>query len=127
MKADRRGSGDHGRVGRFSRQVSQRSATVRHLVAIGAAILLALISPAMLLADAHRAAKRVDAAAMVLRDTLSGSDAGIPEGLLKRAECVGVFPSVWKGSFGFRGQIRQGGGELSDCRSRLERAGHVPH
>ena len=117
MKADRtRRSGNRGGlVGTFLRQVDSGSVTACCLVAIGAAVvLLTLISPAKLVADAHRAAKRVDAAAMVLRDTLSGSDAGIPEGLLKRAECVGVFPSVWKGALGF-GEAR--GGCTSGCQA----------
>ncbi len=120
MKADRtRRSGNRGGlVGTFLRQVDSGSVTACCLVAIGAAVvLLTLISPAKLVADAHRAAKRVDAAAMVLRDTLSGSDAGIPEGLLKRAECVGVFPSVWKGALGFGGKYGKG---VVSCRTAAQ-------
>ena len=116
MKADRRGSCNRvGRVGAFLPQVDLGSAIARCLAAIGAAVfLLTLISPAKLMADSRRAAKRVDADAMVLRDTLSGSDRGIPHGLLKRAECVGVFPSVWKGALGFGGKYGKG---VVSCRT----------
>ena len=119
MKAVRRRSRNRvGRVGAFLPQVDWGSAIARCLVAIGATVfLLTLISPAKLMADSRRAAKRVDAAAMVLRDTLSGSDRGIPHGLLKRAECVGVFPSVWKGALGFGGKYGKG---VVSCRTAAQ-------
>ncbi len=119
MKAARRRSCNRvGQSGPFWTKVDWRSATARCLFAVGAALFLpALIGPAKLMADSRKAAKRVDAAAMVLRDTLSGSDRGIPHRLLKRAECVGVFPSVWKGAFGFGGKYGKG---VVSCRTAAQ-------
>ena len=116
MKAEgRRSCNRVGRVAAFLPQVDWGSALARCLAAMGATLfLLTLTSPAKLMADSQRAAQRVRAAAMVLRDTLSGSDRGIPHGLLKRAECVGVFPSVWKGALGFGGKYGKG---VVSCRT----------
>ncbi len=119
MKAESRRTCDRvDRGGTFSSKVDLGSATTRRLLAVGAVLfLLTLISPVKLVGGARKAAKRVDAAAMVLRDTLSGIDRGIPHGLLKRAECVGVFPSVWKGALGFGGKYGKG---VVSCRTAAQ-------
>lgn len=52
--------------------------------------------------------RRLDDAALVLEDTLNSVDQGIPSNLLSRANCVGVFPSVWKGAFFFGGRYGKG-------------------
>ncbi len=60
------------------------------------------------------AVKRLDSAAAILRDTLEAPDQGIPQDLLDHAECVGIFPSVFKGAFIIG--ARYGKGVVS-CRS----------
>ncbi len=60
------------------------------------------------------ALKRLDSAAAVLRDTLDAPDQSIPQDLLDRAECVGIFPSVFKGAFIIGGRYGKG---VVSCRS----------
>ncbi len=52
--------------------------------------------------------RRLDEAALVLEATLDSADQGIPSNLLSRADCVGVFPSVWKGAFFLGGRYGKG-------------------
>jgi len=60
------------------------------------------------------ALKRLDSAAAILRDTLEAPDQAIPQDLLDHAECVGVFPSVFKGAFIIGGRYGKG---VVSCRS----------
>jgi SH3 domain-containing YSC84-like protein 1 len=62
----------------------------------------------------QQALERLNTAADVLKETLNAPDYNIPNDLLDRAECVGVFPSVFKGAFLFG--ARYGKGVIS-CRS----------
>ena len=60
------------------------------------------------------ALKRLDSAAAILRETLDAPDQAIPQDLLDHAECVGVFPSVFKGAFIIGGRYGKG---VVSCRS----------
>ncbi len=75
-----------------------------------AAMLLVLAAPLQLQAISKRtkAAERVDEARMVLDDSLAGPDRRIPQDLLDRADCVGIFPSVLKGAFLVGGRYGKG-------------------
>ena len=65
---------------------------------------LSLAVSAPVLADDGRLA---DATA-VLKEMAGSFDAGIPQDLLKKAECVVVIPGVKKGAIGFGGQYGRG-------------------
>jgi lipid-binding SYLF domain-containing protein len=54
---------------------------------------------------------------MVLQAGLSGVDSGIPQDLLDRADCVGVFPNVLKVAFLVGGQYGRG---VISCRSAAQ-------
>ena len=41
-----------------------------------------------------KAARRLTEATTVLEESLAGTEGGIPQNLLDRSDCVGVFPSV---------------------------------
>ena len=52
--------------------------------------------------------KRLAAATMILRESLSKKEKHTPTELLRKADCVGVFPSVWKGALIIGGRYGQG-------------------
>lgn len=52
--------------------------------------------------------KRLAAAAMILRESLSKKEEHTLTKLLRKADCVGVFPSVWKGALIIGGRYGQG-------------------
>lgn len=69
-----------------------------------AIMVLALAPPAA----GQKVLKRLDRAASVLRSTLGAADQRIPQDLLDRADCIGVFPSVLKGAFLVGGRYGKG-------------------
>ena len=79
----------------------------------GAALLLAAAWPPQALAQSADS-KRFHEARLVLQAGLSGVDAGIPQDLLDRADCVGVFPDVLKVAVLIGGQYGRG---VISCRS----------
>jgi SH3 domain-containing YSC84-like protein 1 len=79
---------------------------------LGAALLLAAARPPQALAQSG--GKRFHEARLVLQAGLSGVDAGIPQDLLDRADCVGVFPDVLKVAVLIGGQYGKG---VISCRS----------
>lgn len=88
-----------------------------HALAMAWALVLLLAlagSSTLLAASKNGAARRVDTAAMVLRDAFSAPDKSIPQDLFDRASCIGVFPSVWKGAFLFGGRFGKG---VLSCRT----------
>ncbi len=84
-------------------------------------ICLFLISVACLcsfsLADengATKAADRVQAAAEVLNEIQAAPDKGIPQDVLRSAQCVGVVPSMLNGAFIIGAKYGKG---LASCRT----------
>jgi SH3 domain-containing YSC84-like protein 1 len=61
-----------------------------------------------------KAVERVQAAAEVLNDIQRAPDKGIPEDVLRSAECVAVVPSMLNGGFIFGGKYGRG---LASCRT----------
>jgi SH3 domain-containing YSC84-like protein 1 len=61
-----------------------------------------------------KAVDRVQAAATVLDEIQSAPDAGIPENILRRSECVAVVPSMLKGGFIFGAKYGRG---IASCRT----------
>jgi SH3 domain-containing YSC84-like protein 1 len=61
-----------------------------------------------------KAAERVQAAAEVLNDIQRAPDKGIPQDVLRSAECVAVVPSMLNGGFIFGGKYGRG---LASCRT----------
>jgi lipid-binding SYLF domain-containing protein len=80
---------------------------------IGAALLLVAALPSQALSQ-DGGAKRFHEARLVLQAGLSGMDSGIPQDLLDRADCVGVFPNVLKVAVLIGGQYGKG---VVSCRS----------
>jgi lipid-binding SYLF domain-containing protein len=58
-------------------------------------------------------AKRLDAAAMTLRELRATPDKGIPRDLFKRAACIAVLPGVKKAALGIGGEYGKG---VASCR-----------
>lgn len=81
------------------------------VAACGIAVSVVLASAAP---NQEKAARRLGEATMVLEESLARTERGIPQNLLDRADCVGVFPSVWKGAVLIGG--RYGKGAVS-CRT----------
>lgn len=65
-------------------------------------------------ASETKATERVQAAADVLNDIQRAPDKGIPQDVLRSAECVAVVPSMLNGGFIFGGKYGRG---LASCRS----------
>ena len=82
---------------------------------VGSALLLvmAVVRP-QAATQANDGAKRFHEARLVLQAGLSGADSGIPQDLLDRADCVGVFPNVLKVAVLIGGQFGKG---IVSCRS----------
>ncbi len=80
---------------------------------LGAALLMAMAWPPQALPQTADG-KRFHDARLVLEAGLSGRDAGIPQDLLDRADCVGVFPDVLKVAVLIGGQYGKG---VISCRS----------
>jgi lipid-binding SYLF domain-containing protein len=78
-----------------------------------AAVAAVLIAAPVMANDDHKddKAKRVELvseAEQVLRDSVSAPDKRIPQELLEKAECIGVFPKVAKGAFVVGGEYGKG-------------------
>jgi lipid-binding SYLF domain-containing protein len=57
---------------------------------------------------ADRANRRIEDSAVVLQETLGAGDRGIPGDLIKKAQCVGVIPSLKRAGFIIGGQYGVG-------------------
>ena len=55
-----------------------------------------------------KAEKRLATATTTLREAFSKKEKHVPTDLLRKADCVGVFPSVWKGALIIGGRYGQG-------------------
>jgi len=64
--------------------------------------------------DNHDEIQQTTKAATVFREIMSAPDKGIPQGVLDKADCIAVFPSVLKAAFGFGGR---GGRGVAACRN----------
>ena len=81
--------------------------------------LVLLLSATCLFADEtttpdNKATRRVESAGTVLEEIQSAPDQGIPEEVLRSAECVAVVPSLLKGGFVFGGRYGKG---VASCRT----------
>ena len=63
--------------------------------------LVALLLGSVTARAQKKVVNRLEACAVVLKEVLAAPDQGIPQELLDRAECVGVFPSTKKVAIGF--------------------------
>ena len=90
------------------------------MVRIAAAFCLALVVGAVAQAQAEKNLKdeiqQSEKAARVFREIMDTPDKGIPQELLDDAECVAVFPSVFKAGFIFGGR---GGRGVASCRTAV--------
>jgi lipid-binding SYLF domain-containing protein len=74
-------------------------------------ILIGVIFAASVPANAQlddKVADRLWESSKVLEELVKAPDAGVPQELLKRAECVAVIPGVIKAAFGFGGRYGRG-------------------
>ena len=90
------------------------------MIWIVAAFCLALTVGAVAQAQAQKnladEANQSENAARVFREIMDTPDKGIPQELLDGAECVAVFPSVFKAGFIFGGR---GGRGVASCRTAV--------
>src|SRR5262245_40454445 len=85
-------------------------------------LLAALVTVPAFAGDDERtdAMQKLQKAESVLQASLTAPDKGIPQDLLDKAECVGVFPDVTKGAFIVGGQ---GGKGVFTCRDASGKMG----
>jgi lipid-binding SYLF domain-containing protein len=92
----------------------------RSMIRIAAAFCLALAVGAVAQAQAKKNLRdeiqQSEKAARVFREIMDTPDKGIPQELLDGAECVAVFPSVFKAGFIFGGR---GGRGVASCRTAV--------
>lgn len=77
-------------------------------------IALALTPATLFAASRDVDLDRISASTEVLQDILSAPDRGIPHDILKKAQCVGIFPGVKKAGFIFAGKYGVG---VMTCRT----------
>src|SRR4051794_1073173 len=77
-----------------------------------------LIAAAPYAARAEHAAERLDDAATVFEEIMSGGDKGIPQDLLDKAHCVVIVPGVKKAAFVVGGKYGRG---FVSCRTASNR------
>ena len=70
--------------------------------------LVALLFGSVTATAQKKVLNRLEACAVVLKEVLAAPDQGIPQELLDRAECVGVFPSTKKFAIGLGGSYGRG-------------------
>ncbi len=79
------------------------------------ALLVAGLPATPAMAHAEKQVKQVKAAEEVLKFSVTAPDKRIPQELLERAECIGVFPGVKKGAFVVGGEFGRG---VFTCRQK---------
>jgi len=72
------------------------------------AVVVAALAATPAMAHAEKQIQQVKAAEEVLRLSVTAPDKRIPQELLERAECIGVFPGVKKGAFVVGGEFGRG-------------------
>jgi lipid-binding SYLF domain-containing protein len=87
--------------------------TARSARAVGVAVLLSLLAPALARAADDADTERITASGNVLKELLNASS-GVPRGLMNKADCVIILPGVKKGGFIVGVQYGKG---LMSCRS----------
>ena len=88
--------------------------TIGKTISASALVGVLIVLGAPLLDAQGKMQERLDTSARVLQELIEAPDAGIPEGLLEDAECVGVIPGVKKAAFGFGGRYGRG---VAVCRT----------
>ena len=84
------------------------------IIRMSALVSLLIVLGSPLLDAQGKMQERLETSATVLQELMDAPDAGIPEGLLEDAECVGVIPGVKKAAFGFGGRYGRG---VAVCRT----------
>src|SRR5262245_64738754 len=72
----------------------------------GAVLILTMSAPSMAIDD--KIADRLWDSAKVLDELIKAPDGGVPQDIMKKAECVAVIPGVKKAAIGFGGQFGYG-------------------
>jgi SH3 domain-containing YSC84-like protein 1 len=81
---------------------------MRRLLAFVCAAGLLLSAVKSFADDKSNISNRIEAARVVLTEIMATPDKAIPNSLMQKATCVGVFPSVKKGAFVFGAEYGQG-------------------
>src|SRR5262245_9529721 len=84
---------------------------IRSLIAVSCLSLA--VSPAFYAKDPEDAAKQASKASKVFQEIMAAPDNAIPASVLDKAQCVAVFPQVFKAGFIFGGR---GGRGVASCR-----------
>src|SRR5262249_53963454 len=71
------------------------------------------VSPALYARDPEDAAKQAAKASKVFQEIMAAPDKAIPASVLDKAQCIAVFPQVFKAGFIFGGR---GGRGVASCR-----------
>src|SRR5262245_23042044 len=71
------------------------------------------VSPALYAMGPEDAARQASKASKVFQEIMSAPDKAIPESVLDKAQCIAVFPQVYKAGFIFGGRLGRG---VASCR-----------
>lgn len=94
-------------------RLDRHTLAARSARAVGLAILMSMLMPALAKAGDDADTERITASGNVLKELLNASN-GIPRGLLNKSDCVIILPGVVKGGFIVGAQYGKG---LMSCRS----------
>src|SRR5215510_16262028 len=84
---------------------------IRSLIAVSCLSLAA--GPALYAKDPEDAAKQASKSSKVFQEIMAAPDKAIPASVLDKAQCIAVFPQVYKAGFIFGGR---GGRGVASCR-----------
>jgi len=87
----------------------------RHALLISILLIGGFIAAPLFAAGKEEEVKKLQAAELVIKQSVSAPDKGIPRDLLEKAECVGVFPDVKKAAFIVGGEWGRG---VFTCRQK---------
>ncbi len=91
------------------------STFARGIAALTALALIALVPPARAANDKAGLDKKLQDAATVYQELVSGTpDRGVPQALLAKAKCIAVIPHVYKGAIGWGARFGHG---VMTCRN----------
>ncbi|GEM_PF-845143 len=77
-------------------------------ISIAAVAVLALLTAPAFAGVSSKEMDRFERSGQVLQEMIDAPEKGIPKGMLDRARCVAVIPSLKKGAFGFGGRFGYG-------------------
>jgi lipid-binding SYLF domain-containing protein len=86
--------------------ISEKGDAMKKLLMLGC--IAGMSVPAFCASDVGKLDSRIDAARTVIQEIMATPDKAIPDGITRKAVCIGVIPGVKKGAFIVGGEYGQG-------------------